>query len=281
MAIPGIKPGSAEEAVLNRLISKFEPRLKDLTGKVPKNVGLTEEQIARTHQRLEDFSKRCELDFKKPGVLQEIAEELEGVFASMFDSVAINPPDEIREAGMSEIVISNARGLHPVLTTYGLGPCVGLAGYDPMNRFGFVTHIVTDSEIEKSGKMLLERIQAYRQEHSSAPLFIHLRGGIKGVSESTIGLIKQWMQESGILMFVVSEEILAEPILPGTMIPEVPGSLRLDVRTGSCERYDPKTNFYAKKPQSFSVTEGMRGQVFQSHQGLQVVYDSQVMDFLS
>ena len=78
-------------------------------------------------------------------------------------------------------------------------------------------------------------------------------------------------------MFVVSEDVLAEPIIPGTMIPAVPGSLRLDVRTGRCESYDPQTNFYAKKQPLSSMTAQMWQQAILSHKELKIVYDSQVM----
>ena len=45
------------------------------------------------------------------------------------------------DVSMSEYAIASARSPKNILATFGLGPCISLAGYDPANRVGFLSHI--------------------------------------------------------------------------------------------------------------------------------------------
>ena len=76
-------------------------------------------------------------------------------------------------------MFSHKGDYRPILVTDSLATCIGVAGYDPMSKFGFVVHFTSEAEVEASGAMLLDRLRVYREQNSSAPLLVHLRGGIQ------------------------------------------------------------------------------------------------------
>ncbi len=216
-----------------------------------KRDGLTKSQLDSISKSLTEAAKEGENRFGKSPNLSDkkpqefIKQRLGGIISSVVETVKSQAPDLIREASLSEAVFCDKDDFHHILATDSLATCIGIAGYDPINKFGFVVHFTGKDEVEASGDMLLDRIRAYRKENS--PLIIHLRGGIKGMSESTLESIREWITTANDLNSIIaSENTLQLPIATGIGLPEVPGSIKLDVRTGTCETYDRATNPYSR-----------------------------------
>lgn len=213
---------------------------------------LTSHQIDHIHDRIEKMAIEAEQlvcksgDFSDLKVQEFIKTQFSLLISSIVETVGNQPPDLIREAGLSEAVFSHKGDYHPILTTESLATCIGVAGYDPMNKFGFVIHFTGEDELKASGTVLLDRIRAYREQNTHAPLLVHLRGGIKGLSEPLLQKVKEWLLSTDLNTIIASEHTLQTPISPGCGLPEVPASIKLDVRTGTCETYDPKINPYYK-----------------------------------
>lgn len=272
------------EAIAKEIISKLgQSSIETL-----KQGGLTSNQIDDVHNRLQQMAIQAEQLFGKSDDLSDlkvqefIKTQFTFLISSIVETVKSQAPDLIREAGLSEAVFSHKGDYHPILTTDSLATCIGVAGYDPMNKFGFVIHFTGEDEVKASGTMLLDRIQAYREQNTKAPLLIHLRGGIKGMSEPLLEKIKEWLLPTDLNIIIASEDTLQPPIFPGIGIPEVPGSIKLDVRTGTCEVYDPKTNpYYKDKKKDISelnsnfMTE-LFVQVATKMPEIRIVYDSKV-----
>ncbi len=221
--------------------------------------GLTSNQLNHVQEQLKQMAEQAEslygkdVDIRDIKVQDYLTTKLSNLISTMVD-IAGNQPDTIREAGLSEAVFSHKGSYRPILATNSLATCIGVAGYDPANQFGFVVHFTREDAIEVSGEMLLNRIRAYR-ENNQAPLLVHLRGGIQGMSEPLLLKVKAWLSSNDLNSIIASEDTLHPPILPGIGIPRVPGSLKLDVRTGTCETYDSSTNPFSKMQGNKDIQE--------------------------
>jgi hypothetical protein len=244
----------------------------ELTPKQLEDVKKQFEQIAEKGEVL--FGSKC--DFSD-GKVQEF---IKSQFLSLVDSVketALAQPNFIIEASMSEAVFSHKGSYRPVLTTDALATCIGVGAYDPINQFGFVIHFSCEAEIDASGDMLMNRILAYREKNPNAPLLIHLRGGIKEMSEPLLDKVKAWVSSNNLISIIASDSTLQDPVFPGVGIPRVSASIKLDVRTGTCETYDRSTNPFAKRDSAaddrhFSIK--LIVEVATKKPEIKIVYDS-------
>ncbi len=244
--------GLSEKMLSETIIKKITSELGKSSIETLKQGGLTSDQIDSIHDRLKQMAINAEELFGRSCNLSDlkIQEFIHTQFSSLLSSIveieASQAPDLIREAGLSEAVFSHKGDYHPILVTDSLATCIGTAGYDPINKFGFVVHFTCEDEVEASGPLLLNRIKAYRGQNTSAPLLVHLRGGIKGMSEPLLKRVKEWLLSTDLNVIIASEDTLQSPISPGIGLPKVPGSIKLDVRTGTCEPYDPEINPYSQ-----------------------------------
>ena len=149
--------------------------------------------------------------------------------------------DKIAEAFMSELAITRADDPRPIVATYGCGPCVAVGGYDPTNKIAFVVHFTNEREVSKYGDLIFCNIVRLTKKPIRSPIQIHLRGGFKGISESTIKAIKVWVKQNDLPMEIVSEDVLGGGVEAK--------SLSIDSRTGEVSEYDVKAN---DKARSFS-----------------------------
>jgi len=270
---------------------QMEKIVKGLAGKIgPSSIEalkqghLTSRQIDNIHKRLDQIVVEGEQLFGKSGSLSNtkvqefVMEKFSGVIASLVETLENQAPDLIRHADLSEAVFSHKGDYHPLLVTDSLATCIGVAGYDPTNQFGFVVHFTCEAEIIASGTMLLDRIRAYRT-HGNAPLLIHLRGGIKDMSEPLLVKVKEWLRHEDLKSIIASEDTLQFPIAPGIGLPKVPGSIKLDVRTGACETYDRETNPYSNEKKGLSEINSnfcaeFMTQVVLKKSEIKIAYDS-------
>lgn len=218
-----------------------------------KKGGLTNNQIDKFHSLLEQMAIKAEERFgKSPNLsdlkIQEfIKTQFFSIISSIVETVENQIPDLIQEVGLSQAAFTRKDDYHPILGTESLATCIGVAGYDPTNKFGFVVHFTNEEEVKVSGAMLVDRIHAYKKQYPNAPLLIHLRGGIKGMSEPLLETVKKWLTSAQLTSIIASEDTLQPPIFQGIGIPKVPASIKLDVRTGTCETYDSLLNPYSNK----------------------------------
>ncbi|CRX39198.1 hypothetical protein [Estrella lausannensis] len=272
------------EQISKEIIETIDPKVIE----VLKQGGLTAEQADSIPKTLKKIAEEAELTFGNLDELSLVDEKVKsmikqkllGVIESIAETMSNQEPDLIREAGLSEAVFSHKEDYHPILATESLATCIGLAGYDPVNNFGFVIHFTGEDEVKASGETLLGRIRAYR-ENTAAPLLIHLRGGVRGWSESTLSAVKSWIAAEDLHSIIASEDTLQEPIKPGVGLPVVSGSIKLDVRTGVCEKYDSQEDNPYTKMKKHDISEFKDGvvpemlvQLAKKKPEINIVYDS-------
>ena len=51
--------------------------------------------------------------------------------------------------GMGEATVSTSESQRPVIGSVGMGPCVAMAGYDPNQKIGFVSHNGAEGNVGK------------------------------------------------------------------------------------------------------------------------------------
>ena len=139
-------------------------------------------------------------------------------------------PYEVIEALQSEMVVSSLKT--PIVATYGCSPCIAMGGYDTVNKIAFLIHFAHADEVKTALPLLLSKLKK-----TEKTIEIHLRGGIKGVSEKTYEEIKKLIEVSSISMKIVSEDILSNKGSYGK-------SLMIDSRTGRVRNY--KANHHSR-----------------------------------
>jgi hypothetical protein len=144
---------------------------------------------------------------------------------------------EIAEALQSEAVFTISTDKKPIVATYGCGPCVALGGYDATNKMAFVVHFASEREVMQAEGALFHNISKLAKERITRPIQIHLRGGIRGQSESTIAAIRVWMrQRSDLPMEIASQDILSSGTGSNGK------SILIDSRNGKVTDYSPLSN---------------------------------------
>lgn len=151
--------------------------------------------------------------------------------------------DLVAEAFQSEAAFTNATDKKPIVATFGCGPCVAVGGYDSINNMAFMIHFATFQEVLCCGEKIIQQIRLLTPKKLTpkTPIILHLRGGLKGMSENTIKAICQWSQAyADIPMIIQSAQILFDNLDYGK-------SLSLDSRSGNVSDYDPDLNPHARK----------------------------------
>ncbi len=184
-----------------------------------------------------------------PGLLQiAVIQEYVDRFEFVHRIPSIKPPTKklkshkIAEALQSEAAFTTAKHKKHIVATYGCGQSVAVGGYDRINKIAFVVHFVTAKEVRECGGQILYNIARLVKKKITKPIKIHLRGGVKGLSEETVKAIKMWMgRREDLPMKVASEDILASEMSFGVK------SLAISAKTGKVFEYDPKLNPKSKK----------------------------------
>lgn len=181
----------------------------------------------------------------------EKEKELVDTVSGIFKAIAHKTHNGIQQAGVAEAVFSKSDGPYHTLTTRGLTTCIGVAGYDPINRFGFVVHFSHPAEVKNSADDLIGRISAYKTHNPASPLFIHLRGGYKNASEGLLKQVEELFLSRISPSFVVSRDVLHDHNVDFSNIGQLlqraielaplSDSIKLNLTTGSCEPCGPQT----------------------------------------
>jgi hypothetical protein len=83
--------------------------------------------------------------------------------------------------GMDEATISTAESQRPVIGSGGMGPCVAMAGYDPNQRIGFVSHNSAMFDPEFLHNLILKELR--KKSESDLEMDIYIVGGMVGSRE--------------------------------------------------------------------------------------------------
>lgn len=155
-----------------------------------------------------------------------------------FEKVTPSPKyrgEEIAETFISEVSFTVATDKKPMVATYGCGTGVVLGGYEAVNQIAFIAHFSRVEEVMQASELLFNGIKRLVKEPITAPIQVHLRGGLEGHSESMIGAIKRWTKlRADLPMKIASEETLDGGLS------NCGKSLIIDSRTGFISTYSPQ-----------------------------------------
>ena len=148
--------------------------------------------------------------------------------------------EEVLEIGQREFGVSKADSIKPVLATYGLATCIGFAGWDPLQKIGFLTHYDYYTKFPESFNYLMDCIS----KQSQYPKFdVRIIGGWDKSSEIITFLKSNLNNSKNIKMRLIEEDT--------GMSNAIVRSIAIDTRTGGTYSYFPKLNPLHKKPGSF------------------------------
>ncbi|MBA3536875.1 MAG: hypothetical protein H0T84_09735 [Tatlockia sp.] len=177
-------------------------------------------------------------------------------FLKILNSIALAanqlPPNIIAEAGVSEAVFSNAFDRKPIVATDSLATCVALAGYHCQN-FGFVVHFALEQDLAASKLDLLEKITAMSSDTLTTPVELHLRGGVKGLSEPLVESLEKWISENNSVLKIKSKDVL-HPFVDDLGYPSQM-SISIDTRNGQINEYDRSKNVYSKQKKNIKAQD--------------------------
>ncbi len=137
--------------------------------------------------------------------------------------------DEVVEVAMREQAVTKATDDKPVLATYGIGPCIALVGYDPVNKIGFLTHYTNATELKHSFTSLL---CALNRAGCNYGFDVRIVCNDSFSSEKEIDLLRNLVEHRNLHGMRMVEEDL-EPS------GEISKSIALDTRTGEVFSYNP------------------------------------------
>jgi len=142
--------------------------------------------------------------------------------------------EEMVEVFQKEFAVTKKEDPKPVLTTYGLGPCIAIVGWSPKHKIGFLTHYDSSTELSSSfGRLLYKISQQLGSETSKFD--VRIIGGYTNQSEQIIVFLKSRLNiNEKIKMGVIEEDILGYHSLKRNVV--------LDTRTGETFSYNPKLN---------------------------------------
>lgn len=212
---------------------------------------LRDEPLARLAERAEQIFKGASKEvLSSPDFFKFMTDGFLEVIKAMEVEADRLPRNFTAHCGVNEAVFTHAQDRRPIVATDALATCIGIAGYDPTNEWGFLIHFTTEDELAESMHMLNREIYQRIKNPAITPIQIHLRGGIKGLSEPLLVALEEWvasLNEKGCLMEIASKQVLTEGLLDRDGLPNSM-SLSLDTRDGAVSEYDSRKNPFVKKP---------------------------------
>jgi len=213
----GLKPTISKE-VEKRIVKELSQYLKKVRGKYvyigPKN------ENRREHFGSSSYRESIQIYNEQDNLINSANSHLQTQNPGFFT------PNEARGVSQRELVIANADSQKPILGTFGAGPCVAIAVYNPTTHSAMLTHIDQLTEIS-SLKKHLDIIA----KNSSEPLQVHLAGGQEG-SKKMCAEIIEMLNKRG------DNTIKSSKLIPLGGSGE---SLAIDARTGEIfTSFEPK-----------------------------------------
>ncbi len=151
---------------------------------------------------------------------------------------------KVEEIHQNEFGVTRKTDPKPMLVTYGLVNCVGVAGYSEDTGVGFLAHYQDNTELPLAISMLLYHI-SQSADGQAATFRVRIKGGISGMSEHLVSGLRSR------LALPLREDIRFE--LDGNtsdvLRPDIGGvDLGIDTQTGALiETYNPLQNPYHRE----------------------------------
>jgi Protein N-terminal asparagine amidohydrolase len=159
----GSRPIISKE-VEDRIVKDLPNHLQEINGRYvytgPKN------ENRREHFGSSSYKESIQIYNEQDNLINSANSHLQTQNPGFFTS------NEARGVAQNELVIANADSQKPILGTFGAGPCVAIAVYNPTTHSAMLAHIDGLTEIS-SLKKHLDIIA----KNSSEPLQVHLAGG--------------------------------------------------------------------------------------------------------
>jgi len=189
----------------------------------------------------QSFSGGFPPNFRKAG-LEHL---LEGVRVSPFHSYQphIGPMTEVAEVLQGEFAVTSSNSRFPVLATYGVGPCVGVAGWDSNRKVAFLCHFDAQACVLSSQDSILDHLRRSSvSEGFSGELTIF--SGMSTVRDRiTQNVIELFRRDFGpAFKFQISNQNLGSSLEAGGL------ALAVDSRNGSMMTYRPMMNPFLREP---------------------------------
>ena len=139
----------------------------------------------------------------------------------------------IGSVSIDEGTISSADSNKPIIATFGLGPCIALAGYDRKSKIGFISHNVPVKKLDNLNDPIFEVIDTLGIKKSNMEFYII--GGNKQY-KNHVDKVKNYLNQK-----VENPNIVYEDIIE-TIDPKNLGkSFALDTRDQKIYSLDMKT----------------------------------------
>jgi hypothetical protein len=119
--------------------------------------------------------------------------------------------DKIHEVRWNELAITSRLDQKPILATYGMLPCVSLAGIDRLKGIAFLGHYTTMTNPEVAIEMLTRRLQK-SLDGEQGNFSVRIAGGIMGMSDYLVDTLREKLQSgrNGVIFLIEGEDVLGE-----------------------------------------------------------------------
>ncbi|MDQ3123762.1 MAG: hypothetical protein M3Q14_03720 [bacterium] len=142
-----------------------------------------------------------------------------------------NPPQESIEVSQDEWVAA-AQGEY--LTTEGIGPCIGLAIYDPVSKVGYLGHFAAVSISPEPFKNMLQT--AISEAERPDLMRVHISGGLKMPlleGENPINITS--LSDRSYALLCIGRHFEEAQVVIRWLEGEEVGTMEIDCATGVCD----------------------------------------------
>ena len=173
--------------------------------------------------------------------------------------------NEVAEVLQGEVAVTDGAARLPITATWGVGPCVGIAGWDRTNKTSFMCHFDVDKAVRPTQETILYHLRQAannNQFRGSIIIFSGQSSAEQATAREVIELCRN-NQGDDIRFDVVYQELGIQ----GDGI-----SLALDSRTGALSRYKFTNNkFHREAEAEVTLAEAF---IRCSGQSLKLAYSS-------
>lgn len=95
-----------------------------------------------------------------------------------------NEKAKIEDVWQAEVGITNSTDSSPILGTDGLGPCIGVAGWDPNKKIGFLAHFHSEEQIQKCFNKIFSALKSCLNSSEKSYFEVAIVGGENDIDAS-------------------------------------------------------------------------------------------------
>lgn len=262
MSWSSINPVSMGQEIGQKIADSLK---KDFNPEEIKSRSPSEQQMKEIVSSLGQISRTAGQEFDKKDIQKNPEELQKFIFQNLLSTMELfcenvmkQPSTPYIEVGVAEAAFTSAKEAKPIVATDSLATCIGVAIYDPDNKWGGVIHFSHPDELENSKDELKKEILS----RNPSSLQLHFRGGIKGQSVQLFEKVKNWTESFSDFtnVEVVSSSVMKHEYFDKNGNPNMM-SLSLDTRNGKVEEYDRKDNPYAEERKQIDSQDQLEGKL--------------------